>query len=718
MPRAPRPVAPSPARVAGTARLVPLLETARRLQAAGHWREAEAAWRQVLAQDDRVPEALAALAGLALRAGQPGAALSLAERAATLAPEDTQALLAFGHALLETGRPGPAAQVLDRVLGRKPRLPEALLLRGLAAGRQGQRDPAIDWFRKALRARKDYPEAHLNLGTCLAQAGQTDEALRHFNRAVALDPRAPLAHLNLAQALLDAGFPARAREHAAKARALGGDPLAALLMQARALEAEDNFPATLATWRALLALAPAHPGLLNDAATFLLNDNRLDEAVAWQRRAVALRPAEAVLRRNLITGLMSAGAVAEAEERMKAWVAASPGAPLAWRLLGDVRVRAGRFEAARTALGRAWTLDPADDSHAVALTTTGRLGPENPWGDRIAARAGAAQAAGTLGVDLAYAAGKVWDDRKEYDRAFAAYRVANTVRGAEAPFDAEAHDAEISALIDTFTPALFQDLAGLGSSSEVPVLVVGLPRSGTTLAEQIIASHPQAAGAGELTHFSRLEAVLPWLVGNGPGADPYPGCARALTPAALDPFIAQYLAALERVGGARARRVVDKLPNNFLRLGLFALAFPRGRVVHCRRDLADTCLSLYFQNFMGGHAFRHDLATLGRYARAHERVMAHWRQVLPVPMLDLDYARLVADPETEARALLAFLDLSWDPAVLAFHQRRQQPVATASRWQVRQPITTRSVARWRAYAAHLGPLLRELGEPWSTEVAQ
>ncbi|CCG08154.1 Sulfotransferase [Pararhodospirillum photometricum DSM 122] len=578
----------------------------------------------------------------------------------------------------------------------------------MACREQGDLAGATQAFRKVLRLDKDHADAHLNLGSCLGLLGETDEALRHFARAAALAPRSPVVLLSQAQAFLDAGLPHRALAAADKALALAPGLVPALVLRAHALARLDHYTAARAAWRAAVAQAPEAPRVLNDAATFLMQDNRLSEAVALQQKARALAPDDRLIRRNLITVLMTEGQVEAAEAEVRAWIADIPDDAWAWRLLGDVLVRAGRFEAGRAALEKAWDLAPADDSIAVALTTTGRMGPDVPAADRILAREAEARAQGGLSVDLAYAAGKVHDDRKEWDAAFAAYSVANQTKGRLQPFDADAHDDEVAALIDTFTPALFERLRGVGSPSEVPVFVVGLPRSGTTLVEQIIASHPEAGGAGELTHFPRLEAELPWLTGDGTQA--YPACVAGLRPETLAPFTAAYLETLAHFGGAGARRVVDKLPNNFLRLGLIALAFPRARVVFCQRDLADTCLSLHFQNFMGAHAYRHDLRTLGRYARASLRLKAHWETVLPLPLLTLDYAALVADPETESRRLLDFVGLSWDPAVLAFHQRRVQPVATASRWQVRQPITTRSVARWRAYESHLGPLLETLAD--------
>ncbi|MGB1027946.1 MAG: sulfotransferase family protein, partial [Rhodospirillaceae bacterium] len=272
--------------------------------------------------------------------------------------------------------------------------------------------------------------------------------------------------------------------------------------------------------------------------------------------------------------------------------------------------------------------------------------------------------------------------------------------------------AFIDRLIARFDSAFFAAQSGLGmpddvKTSEVPVLVVGLPRSGTTLVEQIIASHSRAAGAGELTHFARLEkeaihlgtgGVLSGLV--------YPDQADRLDPAALADRARGYLDHLEKIGNG-ALRVVDKLPANYLRIGLFARLFPRGRIVHTRRSLMDSCLSIYFKNFNASHPYAHDLTHLGRYARSYERLMDHWRKTCPIEILDVDYADMVQDQAGQSKRLLAYLGLPWEDGVLDFHQTDRQ-VVTASAWQVRRPIYRDALDRSARYGSGPDPLRQAL----------
>jgi hypothetical protein len=190
--------------------------------------------------------------------------------------------------------------------------------------------------------------------------------------------------------------------------------------------------------------------------------------------------------------------------------------------------------------------------------------------------------------------------------------------------------------------------------------------------------------------------------------EPYPACATRIGGAAAGRLARGYLARLDKVS-TEAVRVVDKMPNNFLRLGLIALLFPRARVIHCRRDPRDVCLSCYFQNFQEMHTYSHDLGNLGRYYRQYERLMDHWRQVVPNPILELDYETLVSDQEATTRRMIDFCGLDWDERCLAHHEG-EQPIMTASIWQARQPVYKSSLARWKRYEAHLDPLLRALKE--------
>ena len=305
---------------------------------------------------------------------------------------------------------------------------------------------------------------------------------------------------------------------------------------------------------------------------------------------------------------------------------------------------------------------------------------------------------------LGFALARVFDRMGQFDNAFRHLRRANDLIDGELFYDADQEERFAERTMAVFTPELFRDKAGIGADSERPVFIVGMPRSGTTLVEQILASHPDAAGAGELEDIRFIGEGLEERL---PGAGPYPDCVPSLDGELGRRLAAGYLERLAQVS-ADAARVTDKLPANFKHLGLIALLFPGARVVHCRRHPMDTCFSIYFQRFRGGHAYAFELGKLAHYYRQYALLMEHWRRACPLPMLELGYEDLVEDVETWARRLVDFCGLPWDERCLAFHSSARL-VRTASLWQVRQPIYGTAVDRWKNYEAQLAPLKAALG---------
>jgi hypothetical protein len=298
--------------------------------------------------------------------------------------------------------------------------------------------------------------------------------------------------------------------------------------------------------------------------------------------------------------------------------------------------------------------------------------------------------------------GHLYDRTGEYDRAFSHFRQGNNL--VQSPYDSDEHHRLVSSLIRAYDPASLATHPRATLPTEQPIFIVGMPRSGTTLVEQILTSHPRVYGAGELDDLSQIAAALPRTLGS---AEPYPRCLDTLTQAQVDALAQQHLAKLAALSG-NAPRVTDKMPLNFLNLGLIALLFPHARVIHCTRDPLDTCLSCYFCNFAGNLPYTYDLAHLGQFYKEYTRLMRHWKKVLPVRMREVSYEQLVADPEAQMRALVAFCGLDWDGNCLEFHNT-ERAVMTASDVQVRRPIYNSSVGLWRRYEKHLAPLLEALG---------
>jgi hypothetical protein len=319
----------------------------------------------------------------------------------------------------------------------------------------------------------------------------------------------------------------------------------------------------------------------------------------------------------------------------------------------------------------------------------------------LVATAGARRLSPEDRLNLEFALGKAWMDAREPDRAFAHLETGNRLKRASLTYDVEADAERLAAIARSFTPEVMARLAGSGDPSGLPVFIVGMPRSGTSLIEQILASHPQVHGAGELPV---LETILGRV--RGPDRQPlgYPQLMSMLGPRDMAMLGRAYVEQVAALAPDKPR-LVDKMPANFCFAGLIHLILPNARIIHCRRDPIDICLSCYSKKFVQGNNFTYDLTELGLYHRAYEALMAHWRGLLPPErFIEVDYEAVVEDLESQARRLIAFCGLDWDPACLSFHQT-QRPVRTASANQVRQPLYRTSLARWKPYQVHLAPLL-------------
>jgi hypothetical protein len=303
---------------------------------------------------------------------------------------------------------------------------------------------------------------------------------------------------------------------------------------------------------------------------------------------------------------------------------------------------------------------------------------------------------------LHFSLGRIFDRLHRYGEAFEHYSAANQLAKLNYNFDDEVQLC--NRLKEIFSSEHLKSLPKAGNKSERPVFVVGMPRSGTSLAEQILSSHSEIYGAGELQHMNELVGSIRGITLS---KDDFPECVVELDAGQMDQLANTYLAKLDDLS-ADAPRVVDKMPNNFHYLGLIGLLFPKARIIHCLRDPRDTCLSIYFQDFNQTHAYGSDLTILGRYYREYEKLMAHWRSVVDIPLYEIHYADLVADQEKYSRELIEFCGLDWDDNCLDFYKAKRD-VATASYNQVRRPMYKSSLERWRHYEPYIQPLLESLG---------
>ena len=631
--------------------------------------EADALYRRVLTVNPRHVDALHLAGVIAAQSGRPAEAEALIARAVALSPDFALAHFNHGNALRDLARLAEALAAFQRAARLNPRHAAAHNNLGAALRALDRPGEALGAYRRALALQPHYPEAHYNLGVALGELGRHDAALAAYGEAIAQQPDYADAFVNRGLALQALRRPGEAVAAFQRAVALKPEQAHAHAALGAAWHELGAYESALAAHRRALELAPGDAGAWVRLGAALQALGRPDEAAAAARRALELTPESVEAHVGLAVALQELGEAEAATAAVARALALDPASARAWLIRADQK----RFAAGDPDLATMEALLAGADAR--------RLSSE----DRL---------------DLEFALGKAWMDIGEPAPAFARLDAGNRRMRATIRYDVATDEARLAAIAGAFTPGLMARRAGAGDPSDLPVFIVGMPRSGTTLVEQILASHPDAHGAGELNTLNEVIAA-----------------ARLDVPVGMASLPASALAALGGAYVARVaalapnhRRVVDKMPGNFQHAGLIALALPNARIVHCRRSPVDTCLSIYSKKFTGRQDFAYDLAELGRYYRAYDALMAHWRGLLaPERFLELRYEDLVADLEPAARRLVSFCSLGWDDACLDFHRTRR-PVRTASVNQVRQPIYRTSVARWKPYAAHLGPLLDALGD--------
>jgi tetratricopeptide (TPR) repeat protein len=588
-------------------------------------------------------------------------------------PNHVDCLLLLGGIAIHDGRLAEALELIGKADGLRPGFAPAQFALGNALRRLGRNEDAAAAYRKAARLAPGLAAAHYALGNTLRELGQPEEAAAAYRSAIAAAPTHAEAYNNLGAALLDLGQPEAALEACRQAAALAAQDPGVQFNLGKALRALGRLDEAALAYGQALSLNPAYAEAHINLGNVLFDLDRMEAAAAAYRWAASLRPDDAEARLNLAEALQVLGETAAALGAARDALALDPGSPRGWLILSNLKTF------------KEGDLDLARMEALLAAQPPDRRGR--------AAR-----------IDLGFALGKAWTDAGDPDRAFAHLADANRLKRESLAYDVRTDVDWMGRIADAAWPRLLERFDGAGAPSELPIFIVGMPRSGTSLVEQILASHPLIHGAGEL---KALEAVICEAAGETDVSHAYPRLLSELTADRLQALGDAYVRRVAHLAADKPR-LTDKMPANFAFAGLIALMLPKARIIHCRRDPVDVCFSCYSRKFASGQEFSYDLRDLGRYYRAYEALMARWRAVLVKgDFLEVSYEALVGDPEREARRLIAFCGLAWDEACLRFYETRRA-VRTASVNQVRQPIYTASVERWRPFERHLKPLIATL----------
>ncbi|MEM7687530.1 MAG: sulfotransferase [Pseudomonadota bacterium] len=466
------------------------------------------------------------------------------------------------------------------------------------------------------------------------------------------------------------------------------------------LKQAGDLAGALDAFRQSAKLSPRSAAPWIGLADVLAANQQPKDALECLKRAAMGEPRNAMVQTRLARAFHDLGVMEKARVAYERALKIDPTKVSALFSFGQWHEDQGDAESAADCYRRLLAVEPG---HAEALGAIVGLGREIDVSSEMAMARATMDSADDRGKALiGYGLGRALDRQGYYKAAFAVLTEANAARARQAgPFDREAFDRRVDGMINLFSSGLMQEREGWGVTSERPVFVVGLPRSGTTLTEQIAGSHPSCDGAGELPDLSDLATGTPDRLGSNDVC--WPECVTMLEQQHIAALGEDYISRIAKRCPADALRVIDKQPLNFWHLGLVAISLPNARIIHCTRDIRANGLSIFAQNFSLDQQWATDLGDIAYYWQGYRRLMAHWQNVTGLRVLSVAYEDTVADLESQARRLLEFLDLDWDKRVLAYH-KNERAVQTPSRWQVRQPLYTSSKEKWRRYEPHLEPL--------------
>lgn len=620
-----------------------------------------------LAAQAQDAEAFFRQARLAHAAGQLEAAATAYNWVLALNPAHAEAVHNLGMLALATGDVARAQALVERSISMRPG--DADFWSNCAMVYEMQEDwPRVRGaYERSLALTGSHARCELGLANALRRMGEIEQAIAHYRQSVKLAPAHWLAWMDLGTALMRK-------------------------------EPPDNEGAE-ACFREVIRLIPNQGIGYNCLGVALVMQDRYDEAKDALQRAVSLDPAQAAAWYNLARMYLLRDDVNHAIEAYQKAVALAPDDEDFHHQTARALQMRGKFDVAEQFYAKALELNPESLSALAHLIEYKKFeSPDDPLLVQAQTLVDGARDNAPQVVGLCFTLGKILDRMNEFERAFRYYARGNRLRMAaiEAKDTPDRLAGQADKVIQRYSAEKLQAYQAWGNLSERPILIVGMPRSGTTLTEQIIAAHPRVAGGGERGYWAQVRNRID-------------AGEIVLDQAGIDGLARDYLADLATVVGAEtADRVTDKMPHNFLNIGLIHAVFPNARIIHVRRNPVDNCLSIFFQGFNDSHAYSFDLEELASHYREYQRVMAHWRKLIPKDRLfEFGYEDLVADQEGMSRRLIEFCGMEWDDACLSYYEN-DRAVKTASIWQVRQKIYSSSVERWRNYEPYIAPLMRLL----------
>ena len=641
------------------------------------------------------------------------------------------------YATLRMGQAATAEQQLRAIQVRAPGDVNSLRLLGVALLDQDKIGAAVETLERAVAAAPNFWHARADLARAYRREGRLEQARAELQRVVAAAPTLEIAWLAYGDVLVDLEKYPDARVAYDRSRAC--DAHARRIEEATAALVADDRKTAESIFREILQVDAAHVAAVCGLAAISLSASRPNDALRLLRHALKQSAHLPLIWRGLCQALTDVSQLPEAENAVRYLLRIEPENSQNWVTLGNVCTRMMRQPEALAAFEQAARLNPSEVRLRLSMghllkTLGNRSACEEAYRTCLVldptmgeaynglaelknyvfsdAEIGAMQGLlkGDEGDDkdqaqLHFALGRAFEHRKDYATAFEHYTVGNLRRRKTVSFDIAKFEAKSQRVAAVFDAAFFAERPSVGCEDPAPIFIVGLPRSGSTLVEQILASHSRVEGTFELPN---VLTIVRELDHTEAGRDGYPEQVLRLPPELFAKLGERYIHETMPMRSGRAH-FIDKMPNNFSHVGLIQALLPKAVIVDVRRHPMDSCFSSYKQYFAEGQSFSYDLEDLGRYYQCYLKLMDHWDRVLPGKVLQVRYEELVRDPEANIRRLLQHCGLDFEPGCLAFHETKR-PVRTASAEQVRQPLYSSGVGYWRNFAAQLEPLSRALGD--------
>lgn len=625
------------------------------------------------------------------------------------APQTKDALTAQlqqGMTLLRAGKLGQSEQAFQQALAMHPDCHEAYFGLGLVYFSAQQSERAATHVAKAISLSPTTPGYYNQLGNIAVALQKLDLAAESFLKAITLAPGFAEAHHSYGIILFKQGKYEEAYTHFEKAVELNPNLVPARVTLGRYYVGKGRWADACAQFDAAIALKPGDVKMLSTIGNACQTANAIDPAIKYFEMTLAVDDNLWKVHNNMGCALEAKGEAKAAIRHYRKAINISPNNPILHNNYGNAYAKSGEIDKAIKQYQKASALDPQFAASFANVTRFKKFTVEDSAEinrlEELLLTPGLSQ---DHIANLHFALGKVYDDIKNFEKAFTHYKKGNdmvnsTVVIAEAEEFARIYESSR----EVFTKEFFAERTALGHPSDRPIFVVGMPRSGSTLVEQIISSHPDVVGGNEIGHMQHLRGVINQVLKSD---KPYPYCMPEITQDHVMALAKSYLEKLDEIDNF-APRIIDKMLYNFLSIGIIQILFPNAKIIHCSRHPLDSCLSSYFQKFAAGNTYTYNLEKLGSYYRCYLDFMQLWDEVLPSKVHEVYYADMVDDQEGESRKLLEFLGLPWDERCLQFH-KNSRTVLTASLWQVRQPMYKTSKARWEKYDPYIGELKAAMG---------